>query len=146
MLDNLFQSSWVLLCCGGVLLVIILAALARRAASSSGRRAASPGETGWSERGTERPRYDSPDVESSGGFGRAPSQRQRRTETRSSRERNRGAALDQGPGGFQDLDDRLANQGWAPEEPEPRTRRKRDRDRERDDDDEVRSRGGFGGD
>lgn len=122
MLDNL-QGSGLLLCLGAVLLVIILFAFARRAFGSGSRAGSRSDEQVWQQRGSERPRYDSDEIESSGGIGRGPSTARTRD---LDRDRNR---------------DRIRDRDEEPRSSLGRERRREDRD----DDDDVRSSGGFGG-
>ena len=115
-----------LLVCVGAVVVIALLAFAFRALTGAGRKQ----QNMWNTRGEEQPRYDSPDVESRGGFGGVPTTGRDRDFDRDT-DINRGSTTgSSGFGGAQTYN------------------RDRDRDRDRNrrqDDDDVRSSGGFGG-
>jgi hypothetical protein len=138
------QTIGIVLCVGGILLVVLIAFAAR---SLFGRRnpqqMSRNDERVWREQGQERPRYDSPQVESRGGFGNAPS-----SSSSGRRERDLDFADTGLPAtGRQDLDDDRTESGdrlqnYRRQQDQARSSRSRQRD---DDDDEVRSRGGFGG-
>jgi hypothetical protein len=134
------QTVGLVVCIGGILLVVLIAFAAR---SLFGRRSPQQmdrnDERIWREQGQERPRHDSPEVESRGGFGNAPSG--------SRRERDRDfSEVGLPTTGRRGLDDERRESGDRLQEYRRRQDRERgNRQRDDDDDDDVRSRGGFGG-
>ena len=129
--SNLLQGIGLFVCVGAIILVAVIAFAMR---ALMGRRGAQQQENMWNTRGTERPTYDDPNVETRGGFGGVPSTGQR-------------------PGGNQPAS-RGQNQqaGFgSPSAPPSGGAQTYDRDRKpvrppkRADDDDVRSSGGFGG-
>jgi hypothetical protein len=124
-LGNLLKGAGLFLCLGGVLLVVLVAFLARSVfASRRPQRMDTENSRVWREEGRERPRYDSDRIESSGGFGRAPTRSERR----------------ESPG--RDLDDRLADTGGGQNINSYPANTRRERS---DDDGDDAFRGGFGG-
>jgi hypothetical protein len=123
-MENLLQGTGLIICVGALLLVVLVAVFARNAFSGSGNRTAGREDDRiWREQGDERPRYDSDEIRSSGGFGNAGSRpAQRRSQPSSSR----------GSGLLRRTGDRLADY---------RARRSGRRSSRNDD---VSSRGGFG--
>ena len=115
--SNLLQGAGLLLCIGGIVLAgLVLFGISRAFSSRSPRQ-------------DDRPRYDSDEVESRGGFGNAP--RTSRPSSPLPRERSSGP----------DLDDRLRGEtGEGRSSRADRPTRQR-----RDDDPDIRSGGGFGG-
>jgi hypothetical protein len=142
---DLLKGAGLFICIGGILLVVLVAFLARNAFGSRRQRQMDPGdERVWREEGQERPRYDSDQVESRGGFGRAPSASGRRERpSRDLDDRSTRSGSRERP--FRDLDDRLADTGGGQNINTYPDRTRRERRDDEDDDDGVRSRGGFGG-
>ena len=115
------RLSWlaIILCGGGILLLVLIAVAVRSLFANRSNPRGRQDENIWRDRGQERPQYDSDRIESSGGFGNAPSQRSARPD--------------------RDREERQAGFGSQ------QARSKRPPRRERDQDDDVQSRGGFGG-
>jgi hypothetical protein len=130
-MENLLQGIGLFVCIGAILLVG-LAFLARRALAS--RNNPRDDRSIWTERGKERPRHDTRDIGTSGGFGNAPTSRTRPEGRQAGSPPSRGSGF--GGGSTGRTSGRSSGLGSAPRQ-QPR--------RERDDDDDVRSSGGFGG-
>jgi hypothetical protein len=133
---NILQGIGLFVCIGAIILVALIAFAMR---SLAGRRAQDNSSTMWNKRGTEQPRYDDPDVESSGGFGSVPATGRRsdiadvldvEDDDISNRPLHRDVDPDLPRGGTSG-----SRSGFGGDQP-----RRRDRD-----DDDVRSSGGFGG-
>jgi hypothetical protein len=141
---DLLTGAGLFVCIGGILLVVLVVFLARSAFGRRQQQRVDPrDERVWREEGQERPRYDSEQVESRGGFGRAPAASgQREQSSRDLDDRQPSSASREQP--FRDLDDRLADTGGEQNIYSYPARPRRESSDD-DDGDDVRSRGGFGG-
>lgn len=149
-MDNLLQGLGVFACVGALLLaaVVFFAFRALTRSRDVNRPVDRDEPTVFNQQGTERPRYDTREVESRGGFGGVPqtgtSVRDRDEDVRQAADREIDRSFDR----ERDLDrdrhvDRPVNPGGGlpPLDDDP----DRPRTRDRDQDDDVRSSGGFGG-
>lgn len=138
-MDNLLQGLGVFACVGAVILGAIVffafRALTRNRPSNTSVDQDDPAV--FQQPGTERPRYDTREVESRGGFGGVPqtgATTDRDVQRSVDRELDRGVDFD----GPIDRGDILPPLDDDPDREPPRRR-------DRDGDDDVRSSGGFGG-
>ena len=132
---NFLQGAGLFMCIGGIILVVLLALVVRAFTSAGRNNQANRNVIDQTERGHERPTYDSQRVESSGGFG---SEGANIPATGTDRDRNRARVYDTS----RDVTDRQAGDPLPRLDDDDEVRRRRER---RADDDDVRSSGGFGG-
>lgn len=146
-MENLLQGFGIFACVGAILLVVLVVVAFRALTRGRNTTTNNQGMFGrereepsvFNQQGSERPRYDTREVESRGGFGGVPqtgSNLRRERDVDIDRDLTPDRPLDRDRGGLPPLDDDL-DQARGADFPARR--------RERDDDDEVRSRGGFGG-
>ena len=150
---NLLQGLGLMVCIGAILLVALIAFAAR--AMSRGRNTnANPADpTIWNTPGSERPRYDQPDIETQGGFGGVPTTGDRTplVDRDFDRDRNPPIDDDERASSGDRLVDYNRNRGREDDNTPPRNvggfggEANPPRRRDQADDDDVRSSGGFGG-
>ena len=137
--NNFLQGIGLFLCVGAIVLaaVVFFAFRALTRSRSNVNRDVDREPSVFNTPGTERPRYDTREVESRGGFGGVP---QTGSANVYDRDTDRGLTNDR------DFDRTVDRSGGLPPlDNDLDQDRDRPRRRDRDDDDDVRSRGGFGG-
>jgi hypothetical protein len=131
-MDFNLQTIGLIVCIGGVAVLVLGALLVRSLfGARTPRNTTREDQRIWTEQGRERPRHDSDQIRSSGGFGNAPSASRRNPgEPRQTPGTSRGS----GASGF----------GTGRSTTNPPPPRPRDRRSSNDQDDDIRSGGGFG--